>query len=396
MKRVWAILFFAAGTVCPIFAAGGVTVAQLQQVLEAAQGKSDGKVAKEIGGLELTERVSSIRLAQWKAEFPGAHTREVLTQLADASAFLDPPAAESVSAPAPAFEEQKQLLDKAIDYAGQALSKLPNFYATRETTSFEDTPPLQSLVPVGGGGARFGSRMASMGYSALSPSRYEPLHKTGVHSEQVSYRDGHEVGGAGDRKSRGPRVTGLTTKGEFGPLLFFVLRDSVKGKLTWGHWEQGGQGLVAVFAYSVPQADSHYTVEVPMAEGWKQVTPAYHGEISIDRVTGIILRVTMIADMAPAYQSVHASMLVDYAPIAIGERIYTCPVDGVALSKMPVDVSDLGLRNGPVQTRLNEIVFKDYHLFRGDARILLDAGSETNPAPAASSSGSGALAGSSN
>lgn len=396
MKREWAILVFVAGTACPIFAATEVTVAQLQQVLDGARGKSDGKVAKQVSGFELTERVSSDRLAQWKAEFPGGHTREVLTELADASAFLDLPVAEIPSAPVPDLEEQKLLINMAVDYAGQALSKLPNFYATRETTHFEDTLSQQTLVPADASGPRFGSRVASMGNVALSQSEYEPLHKTGVFSQQVRYRDGHEVGDTPDRENRGQQAAGLTTKGEFGPILFIVLRDSFTGKLMWGHWEQSAHGLVAVFAYSVPQAASHYVVQVPVAVGQEKVNPAYHGEIFIDPVKGTILRVTVTADMAPAYQAVHASILVDYAPIAIGERTYICPVNGVALSKMPVDVSDRGLQNGPVQIRLNEVLFKDYHLFRGDARILPDAGSGDSIAPAASSANPAALAGSPN
>ena len=48
-------------------AATPITVAELEQLLAAAHGQSDGKVAKQLSDLELTERASSIRLARWEA-----------------------------------------------------------------------------------------------------------------------------------------------------------------------------------------------------------------------------------------------------------------------------------------------------------------------------------------
>lgn len=381
MRREWAILCFLAGAACPLFAATPVTVAQLQQLLDAARSKSDGKVAKQLSQVELTERVSAAQFAQWQAEFSGGRTREALTELADASAFLDLPATEISSTPAPSFEEQQQIFSRAVDYAAKALSKLPNFYATRETTHFEDTPPRETFREVRTvGGSRAGSSM-SVGNGAISVSDYQPLHRTSVYSEAVRYRDGLEVNGSRGHGGGSLEGTGLTTNGEFGPILVVVLRDSVKGKLEWGHWEQGGNGSVAVFAYAVPQAESHYMVSVPNVRSFDQVMPAYRGEIAIDPASGTILRVTLIAEMQPPYQAIRAAIEVEYAPVSIGDRSYVCPVKGIALSKMPVDASQRGPQ-ALMQTRLNEIQFKDYHLFRGDTRILTGASPES---PAAGS-----------
>jgi hypothetical protein len=383
MRREWVMLFLVAGTACPLFAATQVTIAQLQQILDAERGKPDGKVAKQLSDFELTERVSSARLAQWLAEFPGGRTRETLTALADASAFLVLPAADIPSAPVPDATEQQQILSRAIGYAAKSLSRLPNFYAIRETTHFEDTPPQQTFVQSSASGSRWG-RPASMENLPAGQSAYEPLHKTGTYSAEVRYRDGFEVNDPRGHKHPDEEAAGLTTRGEFGPILFVVLRDCGNGKLLWSHWEQGAGGPGAVFAYYVPQTASHYMVQVPGAKSIRQVFPAYHGEIAIDPANGTILRVTVISDMAPPYQSVQASILVEYAPVTIGERTYICPVKGVALSKMPVDLSDQGLRTSSVQTRLNEVEFREYHLFRGDARIVTNAASGSDAAPAAS------------
>jgi hypothetical protein len=371
MRREWAILCFLAGAACPLSAATPMTVAQLQQLLNAFRGKSDGKVARRLSEIELTERVSAAQFAHWQAEFSGGHTREALTELADASAFLDLPTTEIPSTPAPSFEEQRQILSRAVSYAAKALSKLPNFYATRETTHFEDTLPRETFEPIATtSSGRGGSRSMGTAGMTVTGTDYQPLHKTGTFSEKVRYQDGFEVNGSHGHKSWDEQGTGLTTNGEFGPILFVVLRDSVKGQLVWNHWEQGSNGSVAVFAYSVPQANSHYMVAVPRTRGFDQLLPAYRGEIAIDPANGTILRLTVISEMAPPYQTVKAAILVEYAPVAIGDRTYICPVKGVALSKMPAGGANDGSQ---VQTRLNEVVFKDYHLFRGDAHILTGA-----------------------
>ena len=63
--------------------------------------------------------------------------------LADASAFLDPPAAEILNQPAPDLAAQRKILALTVNYVTQTLHQLPSFFATRVTSSFEDTPAVQ-------------------------------------------------------------------------------------------------------------------------------------------------------------------------------------------------------------------------------------------------------------
>ncbi len=385
MRRTWAILLLAVGAARPVRAATPVTVAQLQKCLDDARGKPDGKVAGQLSKLELTERISSAQLARWLVEFPGKRTHEALTALADTSAFFNPPAPGIRSDPAPDLTAQHEFLSEAIEYAGKALSRLPNFYATRETVHFEDTLPKQTYQqPVSGAGRSSMRSMSLAAPVAASVLEYEPLHRTRVYSVQVRYRDGAEVRGPQEAKGavRDRQDAGLTTSGEFGPILYIVLEDSVNGKIVWDHWEQGAGGPLAVFRYTVPQPDSHYMVQMQHVNGAEQLFPAYHGEIAIDPANGTIVRISAVSDMAPPYEIVQAAILVEYGPVAIGERTYVCPVHGVALSRMPAVASDSGeLQAASLQTQVNDVSFKDYHLFRGDARIL--SGSAPAPAPAA-------------
>lgn len=61
--RKLALLLLLAGTVPPAFSAKHVTLDTVDQLLIHAHGKPDARVAKQLFGLELTERVSSARLA---------------------------------------------------------------------------------------------------------------------------------------------------------------------------------------------------------------------------------------------------------------------------------------------------------------------------------------------
>ena len=213
--RKLGLLLLLAGIAFPAFAAKRVTVEQLEQVLAAAHGKPDAEVARQLSDFELTERLSAARLSRWESDLPGTETRQALIALADMSAFLDLPAAEIPAIATPDIPAQRQLMALTVDYVGKTISKLPNFFATRVTTRFEDTPR----------GYEKGQTVCNL---------YQPLHLVGRSSANVLYRDGQEVvdtGAAKGKKSRSA-TQGLTTSGEFGPILATVLVDAAQGKLS--------------------------------------------------------------------------------------------------------------------------------------------------------------------
>ncbi|HEY6376959.1 MAG TPA: hypothetical protein VIX90_15675, partial [Edaphobacter sp.] len=129
------------GIVLPAFASKHVTVEQLEQALTAAHGKPDAEIARELSDLELTERLSTATLSRLEKDLPGTETRQALIALADFSAFLDLPTEEIPDLAKPDIPVQRQLMAQTIDYVGKTISKLPNFFATRATIHFEDTPP---------------------------------------------------------------------------------------------------------------------------------------------------------------------------------------------------------------------------------------------------------------
>ena len=366
MCRILLFLLALAGLASPCWAMQPVSVAQLDQWLAKVHRKSDDKVAKELGKMELTERVGSAQLARWQAGLPGTESRAALDALASVSAFLPPPQAAMLPDPPPDIKAQGAIVSRAIDYVVQTLEKLPDFYATRSTEHFEDTPAYTEVEEKNEGGCSPVDGCAnSMRYTPYEVS-YQPLHRTGQSSVVVSYHDGTEMRGAVkmDRNLIDQRQSGFTTAGEFGPILSVVLNDAMHGSITWGYWEQGAQGKVAVFLYSVPQAKSNYVVAIKRGADVEKLVPAYHGEIAIDPASGAILRISILSDTTS--EDIKASeIVVQYGTVTLGGIDYVCPVKSGALLKSLVKLPHKGLL-----TELNEITFTGYHLFRADIKIL--------------------------
>jgi len=135
MRSVFCLLLLA-GFSLTAFAVNGVatsnvTVAQLEQMLAADHAASDGDVADQLFGLQLTERLSAARFARLKAGLPGEKARQALLALADASQFQKLPAAEIPSAATPTPVTQRQMMDLVVSYVTTTLNRLPNFLATR-------------------------------------------------------------------------------------------------------------------------------------------------------------------------------------------------------------------------------------------------------------------------
>lgn len=347
----------------PEFVGKPVSVAEFEQTIRDVERKPDGEAAREISLLVLTDRLSSATLATWKPALRGEKARAALAAVADASAFLQLPDTEIPAAAAPDLAEQRRIVALAVDYLAKTIPKLPNFYATRTTTRFEDTreDPDQPAATILTG---------------------EPLNLAGSSSVVVIYRDGRETVNpvTGKVRSAFPQEKGLVTRGTFGPILSTVMVDASHGEMNFSHWEPGKDGPEAVFRFAVPKAQSHYQVAYQSPAGnarsYDLEQPSgYHGEVAIDPENGTILRLAIEADLEPGLAILRADIMVEYGGVDIGGKTYTCPVRSVSLSRgraviLMRDIYENGTTLGPEVTRLNDVSFVDYHLFRGDVRIV--------------------------
>ena len=346
--RKWFTLLLLFGCACPAMAGKPITVDQLDQLLTKLHDKPDAKVAHELEDLQLSERVSATRLARWDAQFPGSHTQQELMKLADLSAFLAPPSSDVIPDPPPDQDTQRHMLWTAEQYVGSAASHLPDLVATRETTHFEAASSNKSNSADGG---------------------TKPFQWTGEYSETVAYRGGQEVLIEAARTHDGESISGLIIHGEFGPILSQVISDALASEVRFLRWEPGPSEPAAVFHYAVPEEASHFATSKTAGAQMNLVHPAYQGEIEIDPETGAVLRLSEIADMPSPHEAQRAAIIVDYAPVTIGDRSFICPVKGVALSRIPVPAKGATSGGGeaqddgswPLQAHLNDVTYSHYH-----------------------------------
>jgi VWFA-related protein len=366
-----------------------VTVAQLEQALITAHAahKPDADIARQISGLELSERLTEATLDRLTVYLDaGSQAALALQLLADQSVFLDPPASEVPSTPAPDDAAEQRMMGAARSYVAQTVPKLPNLFATRTTNRYDDRP---YEVKKGGWPIRWG------------------LHLVSTSSREVSIFDERTNQSANASSANLQEQSGLVSGGEFGSTLSMILSDTVNGKVAWSHWEQTPTGQIAVFHYSVPNSASHFEVinSLPRQAslegtatptvGSRQVSsieakptggshtstivtrPGYHGSLWVDPVTGTVLRTTMDADMKGSSQFKRAAIMVQYGPVQIGESEFICPVRSLALSIAVTGASLDPLTRMPGDAPtvwLNESLFTGYHRFGTTTRIVKDSG----------------------
>ena len=339
-----------------------VTVEQLEQLLDAIHRHGDGEVARQLSALQLTERVSDERLATWIAATHGKKTQQALKALADASAFMPPPPAEVADDAPPDAAAQLRMIALAGDYLKETIPKLPNFFAARTTVHYEES-------------AQFNG--------ASSVVDFEPLHATENFKETVLYRNGSEVADAGTekRRKRNAKDSYLITWGTFGPILSFVQGAIAEpSALSWSRWERGPHGSRAVFRYAVPLKRSLYRISgccLPGGAGTSgfQILAGYYGEITLDPVSGAILRLEAKADIGGFPPIDSSNIMITYGPVEIGGKSFICPLRSISTMRTRSVTKkvewDEGFNTwGPYLTVLNDIRYEDYHMFRGESRMV--------------------------
>jgi hypothetical protein len=380
--RKWAALILLASLASPPSVARPavtrvVTVDELELALAHVPNRWDGRLAKQISNMKLTQRLSAARLTHLENQLPGSQSRSALVALADESAFLDLPASDIPSQPALSLEAQSALLGKAADSVVRTINAWPSFIATRAATRYEGTATVipgrlqDELFTLNLWRAPSAANWECPGEPKIGYRRLTIIDQTKV---AVVYRHGHELHALGEKggEFECPENSVSTTE-EFARVLAWVAKVIAHGKVSWSHWEQGPATLLAVFDYSSlvsyrPPAQ----VEV-------------HGEIAINPADGAILRLTQIRSWSehepgfnggPGFEAAieHDSEL-DYGSVNIGDSVFWCPVRRIALYRTPIlwprgsdpaldaIYREDGLTESPLQEYLNDVTFSQYRFY---------------------------------
>ena len=340
-----------------------VTIAQLRSFLMDQQKSrySDPETAHRLSSISLVERLDDKALNGIIDETkPGPESLEQVRLLAGCSIFFPPPSSESPTFPAPSPEAQDAMLRAADDYAHTALQHLPDFLAVRDTRRFDNTPQ--------GSGARH-----------TKPRIL--LHWIGEFKDQITYRSGVEI--TGDQSDQMGSIEmvahpGMTSRGEFGPILSVVFGDFAQKDVQWARWETDPvDGRLAVFHYNVPQSRSRYLVDFCCYADSDDETlerrfrdhPAYHGEVVLSPDSGVVRRITIEADLDSSAPVVRSNLAVQFDEVEIGGRSYVCPVRSVAMTavhnRKMERVDGVG-----IERHLNLVEYRDYHKFGSTSRII--------------------------
>jgi VWFA-related protein len=326
-----------------------VTVERLDQLLGETNSRGIDGRAERLSRLELTERLSLANLSTLTADFRNRNLQQALVAVADVSAFLPPPPAEIPNRAAPDAVAKQHMLALVKEYLERTISKLPDFYATRTTARYEEMPESLRVVE-------------------LSKAR-------------VLYRDGDEVVESRDSERNDASDRRLTTHGTFGPILADVRRAvETPGRMEWVRWESGPEGRRGVFGFEIPAAESTYFEGgccLPDADGENsfRIQAGYRAEIAIDPENGTIFRLQQQFDMHDYVPLDRDEVLIDYGPVKIGGKTYLCPARSVSLARGRSIISlrlwdQSFLTYGPYSTKMNDMRFSNYHLFRAESRIL--------------------------
>lgn len=384
VKSRLTLLSILIGLTLPLFATQPVTVNELETAMAKVHRNSDAEAAKRLSELNLTERLSTARLARLKAELPGEKSRQALIAVADLSAFLSLPTSDIPLTAAPDRATEDAILLRTREYLAKTIPKLPDFYAMKETTQFSDGPMKTSRIT---GKQSWDTRVQLLGKSTATVS--------------FAASKGELENRPAETKSAAASGTKLEVEGVFGPILAVVRKDVLDSNPSWSHWEPEPSGAIAVFSYQVAGERSHYVLQESGGGGLPGPAVAYHGEIAVDPGTGAILRLTLVAEPRPGGPVTMANILVEYGPVELGGKPYICPLRSVALSK----ARNANLLDGlyayplsvqsPFKLEVNDVEFSQYHLFRSDVRLLPPGGPGTgaesnspapNPAPPATPS----------
>lgn len=152
-------------------------------------------------------------------------------------------------------------------------------------------------------------------------------------------------------------MKGSSSRGEFGGVLKSIFDPRSKAELIWKETDELNGQPVQVYAYSVAQSNSMFTV---VGSDGRAITVSFHGQVFVDSATRRVRRATLIADDMPKAFSTHGTSLgVDYDYVSINSHDYLMPIS-----------AEMRLIKGRRGAVMNTMEFRDYKRFGSNMRIV--------------------------
>ena len=343
------------GCVCAIasFAQQQLSVDKLVQFITSsiAQKMQDKEVAQFLANVKMSERLEPRTIEDLLGKGAGPKTVLALNHLAEMSATLTPPAPK-VAAPKPklpdppSYEEQQRILNQAREYALNYSKTLPDFICLEVTRRYID----RHYKPGTEGSWAISDRLAEKLTYFDQQEKYE----------LISRNDNSLYGKTSDS------VGGALSRGDFGTLLREIFDPESSAEFHWERWGNLGGRLFHVYTYAIDQPHSKETISY---QNQQTVTPAYHGEVFIEKGPNTIWRVTVDPKPPASFPVQNIHQILDYRYVDIGAQRFLLPQSGEVIMR----ADGIGSKNN--------IEFRTYRKYSADTSITFDDKDEEPPAP---------------
>jgi hypothetical protein len=307
-----------------------------------AQKMPDKDVAEFLSKSRLTQKLDPRVVEDLQGKGAGPKTVAALMHLSEASANLTPPAPKVAPPkpkpiPSPSSEEQQQILDVARDYALNYTRTLPDFICLEVNRRYID----RHYKPDTEGSWAISDRLAEKLTFYDQKEKYELISRN---DESLYGKNSDSVGGT-------------LSRGDFGTLLRQIFEPESHAEFHWERWTNLEGHLVHVYTYFIDQPHSRETIDYNHIQ---QVTPAYHGEVFIEKETNAIWRITVEPEPPVSFpiQNIHEKL--DYRYTVISGQKFLLPVTGQIVMK----AEGVGTKN--------EIEFRSYRKYSADTSITFD------------------------
>lgn len=341
MKSRLALAFFCAALA---LAQSTLTWQQLRSLIDSSVKlqQKDKEVATYLRRQKLTFALSDRLIEELQGLGAGIQTVYALRELQKASQGLPAPvlspvaaAPERVVEPPPSPEDQKRIIEEARTYALSYTKRLPDFICLQLTRRYVDPTGLE---------------MDWMKYdeikTRLSYFEQKEDYKVISVNEQLTNRSFESLGGT-------------TSTGEFGSMLAELLAPETMAEFSWDRHSVVGGRKAYVFRFRVQQERSHWHISYQRQQ---DIISAYTGLLYIDKVTSMVLRLSMVTEGMPRDFPVNeARSTLEYGFTGIAGREYLLPRRAT-----------VRMREAKVLTR-NEVEFRLYRKFSAEASIAFEA-----------------------
>lgn len=326
----------------PAVAQMRMTVDQLRSFLKSSVDlhQSDKQVADYLKKAKLSQRLEARFFEEFSGMGVGPRTVEVLRDLvtltkdlpAPPAPVIAPAKAPVIAIPPPGADEQKEIIERAREYALGYSKRLPDFICMQVTRRYID------------------------------PSGLEFWRNSDTITTRLSYfdqKEDYKVITINGRMTEVPyqRLDGATSSGEFGSMMRELFEPNTQARFEWQRWATLRGRRNHVYTYYVAQPNSKWTVSYQRTD---VTTPGYRGLVFVDRDTQEVSRITLEADLPPSFPVQMATTMLDYDSTDISGSKFMLPLR-----------AEVRMRAGKDLVK-NEVEFRLYRKFGADTSIKFD------------------------